>query len=722
MRQNIDRIFVYDTIGTVYREIATPRDLVAHAISEYMNGRLGAVRPRKPDEALLNSHIPIGQSSATADQVTEILGDLAEKLRDTRAIVAMNKLLFAGGSSDYVWKERSFLVTLDELFTGAATKRLGSLPEVASLTPVERVAMSKILLAMWVAVGVVQWRDDMYEAYDYPTPAIAYAEMRRVVAESKIRQVTLPTFVRTASSRVAFGAVHKYCEEATKEIARQLTAAASLAWFTGKISETVAEHLRVADPALPRAPFEPLLSSANFVERKAAHQRTNPMEVAVLTGYVSEVLTAVRACPNVVELSTNEFLARYDVKRIYAARGTTSVATVITRRVAESTTPTAIFDKTEMSAIGAVRIEPASTIMAVGTYDQTAAALNKVFDQSLIDEVYAMFAEADARRMLLSTLEAEELAAVAVCASGAVDYFSPSVDPLVENAVSFIVDIDPKQSGWEDLATTIIDGRALVLDWRNVLRVMQPREATVGYKVSDGVVAIANRAGGATVFKTGAPPEWIDAGKPQTMGVTGVQYEFDPMHGMKVKGKVPGTAEVTLLKLLGMAPFKSHIVSVSSAARMALYDRALMFCALKEMIDNPSTKATGLFMSYTAEPLPLYSNDEHGKVKQGIAQAQTDLMYIDALVRFLTSTPVRIAHAEAIARAGLKAHTPTETLERQAYFDTVIQYLEKFIAGPAFGTPDEFKTITARLSSRDMFVRHALYMLSSASFAAGGTR
>jgi hypothetical protein len=170
MRQVVDRIFTYQSLGTIYTNIVTPKDLVAHALSEYVEARLLAVSPAISRVSPVPG-IPVGlPTGAPRDAVVEALGDAAAMLRDTRLLMAVNKVLFSAGDSDYVWRDHSFLSALDALYTNvglgttSSTRSRINAAVLTSRSEDDRRMLTKLTIALWTIVGVVLWRDDLYES------------------------------------------------------------------------------------------------------------------------------------------------------------------------------------------------------------------------------------------------------------------------------------------------------------------------------------------------------------------------------------------------------------------------------------------------------------------------------------------------------------------------------------------------------------------------------
>jgi hypothetical protein len=715
MRQPIDRIFTYSTLGTVYTNISTPTDLVNHAVSELVQAKIGAAEAAFEGPPAPPLPFPIGRHAETLhDVVVVALARVNELMKDTQLLMAANKVLFAGGELDYIWKERSFFTTLDQLHIGIGNPRV--LPEtpaarLATLPADEQRFLAKLTVALWNAVGVVLWRDDLFEVRTYTSSAIAYGRVPAVVAESRIRAFSLPSVVRPPGQRILFGTVFKYVEDAARAIAQHCASASSLCYFTGRIVDLCITALKLGDPKMPRASFEPLLSSANFVTTTTARGDMVPLEASVLAGMVTEIMAAMRSCPNVEELTVADYANRFNCKRIYAARGKAVVATIITRRVTETTTPTSLIDVIDFPGVGAIRAEPASTLLTTGAYDQTHAALLKVVDDELVSEAMSLLSEGDTRRVLLSTAPVSDLTALAVCLAGSVEYDSPHGNPMETHHVNYLVTVDTEQTGWENLAVTFVDGRAITTKWENVLRMTRAYEGSRDYAVSAGLAAIASRPGGATILAASPNNKLLEAGKELEMTVTYPVYEYTREEGTRVIdiAQSPDTISVAPMRLLGMAPFKSHKIVASEASRLVLRDKARLFCAIKDIIDNASMPEY-IFVSHVDSAEPMYRADGAGAAKRAAAIAQTDLMYTDAIVRFLSSAPIKIAHAEAIVRARRSAHTPTTHFERVAYLQTVMQYLDRFVTR-VFAVPPEFVEIVRRIEQTAMFMRHALYTI-----------
>lgn len=714
MRQTLDKIYTYEGVGTFFNPLTRPRDMICHAIYEFVE-RFARSGPTKARTAAL-----IGQARGfDRGKVVEAIDRAHALLKNTSYLIAISKILFSGGNSDYVWKDRHFSTVRDALYGGMQLRKsqpVGGAPIVraaasfvSSTTPDERKMMADVIMALWCDYGIVEWRDDLYATRKIDTIAIAYDDVPLLVAESLIKQIDPPKPKRAAGQRVMFGSVFQFLEEATRHIAMELNSIGVTTHFAGRITDAVAFSMRTNDPALPHAPFAALTSAVNFIV--PGHVRTSftMIEALTIAPLVERVTSALAKAPHVRVRSTREYIDMFDVRRIMAERTNASVLTLVTRRYSDERKPARMIDHLPMKEIGIDAIDPVSDAPGVPALDATTDALFDLFAEPVIDEAFASFSEADAQRALISPVDEEELVALAACLAGEVEYTTAEASPDADLSVQFAFRFDDKITGWEDLVVTSIDGVAITDDWRSVLRLASPYTGKGRYVVADGL-SEALSAGRSITIVNGFEKAWIEGGKEYQITVSYPVFAYSATQGMQVVdiAVAPNPVAMTALTLLNLAPMRSHALAISPATRRRLTDAALLFTLARDLVTMTTVPTYVSIVGVDLVLNPFFRDDPVGLARREATASQLTILYTDAIIKFLTSAPARLAYSQAVMRAGARAQKPVTVLEAKAYLDTVQSYLSRFVV-PLLKLPDEFTSMYNALRSDPQFDRLAFY-------------
>jgi hypothetical protein len=720
MRQTLDKIYTYSGCGTFFDPLTKPRDLVNHAIMEFITAECRTPGDKTP------AHVnPEGFTIGTASgydpvKIVEAIDTIHSTLKNVMNLISVARILFAGGNADHIWKDRHFATTRDAIYgglgirTGKSNLNTSTVRAtnalMATTTPNQRKMLADVVLAIWCEFGIVNWRDDLYSTREIKSLMISYHDLPYVVATSLVREIDLPKAAKPVGSRVMFGKVFSYMEDAAKEIATRLNAIGTVVHFAGRITDAVALTLRGSDPALPKAPYAALSSAVNFLVPGAADRPFTTYEAHSIAPLVAETMAALQKAPHVVVRTTREFAEMFNIKRITAERTNASVLTLVTRRYSDTRLPARMFDYLDMSELGLAGIDPAESAASVPMLDATVDALAAMLSEGVVDEAFSSYSEADAQRVLVSTLPKEELVALAACLASEVDYSTSEANPDAPLDLRFVFRFDPKLTGWEDFVVTSIDGIAVTDSWEAVLKLATPYQGNGHYNVSDGLNELLGSGRPATIVGT-VKPAWLAGGREYAISVSYPKFEYDPLKGMTVTGIVqsPSGVAMNALTLLGLAPMKSHSLAISPAARARLHDAALMF-ALAADLAHPSLPLPTYVNIYGVEGNlnPLFRADDVGTARREAVYSQLTILYTDAIIRFLTSQPARLAYSQAVLRAGGRAQKPTTHFEAKAYLDTVESYMQRFII-PLLGLPEQFILMFNHLRSAPMFQRLAEY-------------
>lgn len=716
MRQSLDKIYTYRGCGKFYEPITKPRDLVDSAIMEFIttNCVSAAEKPIDP--------LSIGVSSGFSPvKIVESIDLVHSTLKNVQNLIGVCRILFSGGSADHIWKDRHFATTKDALYGGLGLRKgatdlnpsaIRSSPSLRALnSKALRKMLADVTLALWCEFGIVNWRDDLYSTREIKSIMISYHDLPYVVADSLIKDIDLLKAIKPVGGRVMFGKVFTYMEEATKEIAARLNTIGSVVHFSSRITDAVAYALRGVDPAMPRAPFAGLASAVNFLVPGATDQPFTTYEAHSIAPLVAETMSALSKAPHVVVRTVKEYTEMFDVRRINAERTNSSVMTVVTRRYTDARLPARMFDHLDMSDLGMTGIDPAESAATVPMLDATVDSLAHLLSDSVIDEAFSSYSEADAQRLLVSTVPEEELIALAACLAAEVDYSTPTADPTAKLDINFVFRFDPKLTGWENLINTSIDGVAVTNDWKNVLRLTTPYTGTGTYIIADGLNELLSSGRPATVLGD-VKKAWMSGGKTFHISVSYPKFEYSPLTGMAVTGIIvePKPVEMSAMTLLGMAPMKSHALSISPAARAKLHDSALLFALAADLSSGgPTVLPTyvGIWKAEQGEEL-VFRLDAIGEARREAVYSQLMILYTGVIIQFLTSQPAKLAYSQSVLRAQGRAQKPTTHFEAKAYLDTVQSYMQKFII-PMLHLPEEFVTMFNRLRSHPMFERLAAY-------------
>lgn len=729
MRQILDKIYTYKGTGTFFEPVPTPSALIQQAIVDFILASTretpavgGEQRVDKAGDLVTRTPLVGRPRGHRPDLVVGAIDRAHELLKNIGHLIAVNRVIFQGGNMDYVWRGRNFMATREALYdalhlSSRTRGRAGSSARttaqvVAATTPDERRLLAEVILALWCDFDVVEWRSDLYAARRIDSIVVSYLDVPLLVAESLIRALEIPRAQRGAGTRVMFGKVFGFVEDATREIATRLNAIATTVHFAGRITEAVAFSLRGNDPALPKAPFAPLASAVNFVMPGTTEAPFTVTEALLIAPLVGEIVSALAKAPYVRVQSTREFADMYDVKRITAERTHASVMTIVTRRHAEERAPARMFDRLDMSEVGLTGIDPADSANDLPSLDATVDAALAMFSKGIIDEAFACFSDADARRALVSVADEEELTALAACIAGEIDYNTPEADPNASLNVKFLFRIDEQLAGWESLVITNIDGLGVTDDYRSVLRLVTPRDGSGTYQVSNALNDLL--AGGKAVTVLGVlNDQYMSGGREFPLTVTYPVFTYDPVRGMTVTDKKETVEPVVLtpLTLLGLAPLKSHALAISPALRDRLSAVSAMFTAAYDLAHDDERN-----VDYVLVPTPdleptdrlLFKKDAIGDARRDAVQSQISLMYRDAIIRFLTSQPAKVAYSQAVIRARARAQKPSTALEAEAYLETVERYVAKFVV-PLLGLDARFVEVYNALRQAPEFAKLAQF-------------
>jgi hypothetical protein len=427
---------------------------------------------------------------------------------------------------------------------------------------------------------------------------------------------------------------------------------------------------------------------------------------------VNDVLKAINSAPHVVTRSTREFADMFDVKRVLAVRSRAAVLTLVTRRYGTEQLPARMLDTLEMGSIGVTGVTPSDTLTSVPALDQTVDELGALLSDSLIGEAIGMYAEGDPQRVLVSPVSTQELQSLAACIAGEVDYTSMGVGPDADLRVSYVFRPDDDLTGWEDLVTTVVDGVAITDTYSNVLRLCRPYDGTGKYAVGNGLSEALSTGKPLSILGT-VTKEWLSGGKEYDISVSYPKFEYDPRTGSRVTGieQAKGPLKMSAFSLLGMAPLKSHALTIAPTTRARLADAARLFAFAYQSATGITDPLPYLHISPTpGGNTTLFRSDALGEAKRVAVLSQLQILYRDSLIRFLTSHSAKVAYSQAVIRANARAQTPTTTLEAKAYLDTVESYMLRF-AAPFAGMPAQFSEVFRTIQADPHFEELATYQI-----------
>lgn len=715
-RQLLDKVYVYDGMGQFYDQLPTTHDLFNHAIVKYISAHCDRNKryPRETNDAIVGV-----TRSYPADAVVEAIDDCHQLLKQTSKLMAAARLIF-GNNSDFVWRDRTFTATRDAqriglgLRSGGGGVMRGITGALAKEEPFALEFLADATLAVWCEYGIVNWQKGLVYQRDIESLAVSHHDVPFLVAESLIRKMKMLPVVRPSGQRVMFGQAYKYLEDVTLAASQRLSTIATLAHFAGRITSLCAYALRSIDSAaIPKAPFAPFLSAVNFVVPGARQIPMTPVEGSVIAPMMAEVLQALNDAPHVRTKTVREYADMFDVRRIISHRSKMPVMTLVTRRYGDERKPARVFDQVEMSELAMHSFTPSDTDSAVPNMEATLDALFRMLDTSLTDEVVGSYAEADPGRLLVSTAHEEELRTLAACLAGEVVYSTSSADPSAPTRVQFVMRPDVNISSWEDLATATIDGVAVLADWQDVLRLAPSYIGSGKYAIADGVSALLEGGSGSYVIGRSVGAKWLEGGKAYTIQVRTVNYDFTMERGMQVKGlRDPEPIEMTGLLLLGQAPMRSHSIVMPPVVRERLRDSARLFVALYDLsqLTGSNQRVPGyvhVSSPHGAQPV-VFNDDQVGQARRTAVSSMISLLYMQALITFINAAPSKLAHSQAVVRSKGRAQRPIEALEAEAYLETVLSYMDRFVV-ELLALPTQFRDLLRSIQLDPQFSRLAMY-------------
>jgi hypothetical protein len=713
MRHVLERIYTYEFCGTRVKAIAQPNELINHALAAFVASR--STSYQKTSSTLFPTYTS-EQIATIASMCSEALNVAHTLLNDSSVLIALSSLLFAGGTSDFVWRDRSFISQRNAMheglgLAGESKKTPNSVRDLIARTKEdERRMLVDVMLATWCEFGIINWRDDLWYTRTFDSVVIPYQELPYLIADSMLRKLTLPTPIKPVGARIMFGKLYDYVEQASQHYARELNGIATTVYYAGRIVDIVTHSLRGTDPAIPRAPYAPLANAVNFIAEGPVSKVFIPTEALLLGDHVTKLTKALSESDVVRVRTVSEFVGMFDIRRIRAIRSNQVVMTTVTRRYADNKTPARMFDTVQMEALGMVGVSPAETISTVPAADQLADATLRMLDDILVTEAASTLASADAVRLLVSPLGAAELQAIAACIAGEVEYASDNADADASFKVQYVFRTDTDLTGWEDLTTTAIDGLAVTDTYSNVLRLCKPREASGAYAVGDGLADVMSRGARILLLEKSVKKAWLDGGDTYDLQVKYPKYEYDATYGMRVKGiDTSGVIQMNAFSLMGMAPLKSHSIVLSPTTRARLKDQARMFAFVYKTVAQNTTTADQIIATFpgVGDSKKMFSDDDVGVKRRTAALHQVESLFVDAIVKFVTSPVMRNTYAQAVIKAGGRAQSPTTSEEATAYLETTEQFVGKYVS-KLLGLPSSFTDAYNLLRGSDLFQRLAL--------------
>jgi hypothetical protein len=432
-----------------------------------------------------------------------------------------------------------------------------------------------------------------------------------------------------------------------------------------------------------------------------------------------------------------EYTDMYDIRHVFSQRTRQPVLTTVTRRYAMAKANARLLDVTDATDLGISFVESAAEVSSIPALDETVDAVMDLVNADMVNEALSMLSEGDATRVLISPVPRDELAALAACISGEIAYSSTSADRAVAVDLTFVFHLDPVMTGWEDQIIEHADGIALSREWSTVLRLSGEKIGAGTYPVAHGINELLSGSPRSAILGE-VKRAWTGSGTIYELELTVPVYVHDPIHGMRVDGtkRHPASISMSALSLLNIAPLRSHALSLNPEVRLRLSERAAWAALALELCTSGSElRSPQLFHAeltdlgeYLEEPdrpmtvigspttTTLFRQDDVGAARRGAVYAQMSIMYIDAILRFMTSRVARVAHSQMVLRAGARSQKPLTTDEARAYIHSVESYMVRFLI-PFLRIPESYVDVLQSLRGTASFERLSIYtVLHPASF------
>jgi len=583
----------------------------------------------------------------------------------------------------------------------------------------------------------------------YGTLVVPFAWLPMVAAEAVIEAHQFTEYrgtphvpgTQAGSPDMQTASVRSYTAGQTASLADMLSAASSVMYTAWQIFDVAirADGDATEDVARVLRAFGPVFSMANVTPGMRlgsdwpAVAHDDAMDIAKA---VHPTLALIRNASSVQSISAAQFPGYYAMQRVIQERTGLQIATVVRRHLpafdgvslepvvslvnqisaedgrnedltgvtafVESPVDPGSYDRL-LRQIGAVA-DDVSRLTRDGRRADAGQNKNGALDGGLVSKLLHMAAEAlPGSRVLVSTLDDDELAVLASCLSDRVLLSWPietvAAEPSAEDdtpvdaafkvphrGYQYKFFLDPTAFGYEDLVGTDglygTTGSGIeVLRWADTSRVGWSRTL---YPLTDDGRAIRDAAGGRYLFQ-GQRPRWTAMAKPVEVSLPYPKFAYDRTRRITVVGEQQVDTQLSWNTVVLVPPGAQHSLSVSAHARESLREELALIAALYNALVDEPARLIGVRMPEGITS--LVDADDSAAYRTSLrdgARRAVGLRVIDVLV----SRSVRRALDRAGHLGQVPVHTPLTRKEASVFVDAALILLEQLFLKHLLGIED----------------------------------
>lgn len=582
--------------------------------------------------------------------------------------------------------------------------------------PPEQELLIATLHALLCAAGAAHWEPEVFSIDKFNSLTPRNDELARLVGESVFEQIAVASTAASSKAKLEVVTVVDAVRAACMMIAKALATAQQKTYLAQRFFKLVAHIRTEGEPRLDVSAFEDMLSAVNFVDGTLAVETPPTLEALQISSHAPGIFKDLRAHPDVVVRSSQEFLAMYTLQRVRTGRTALPAATILTRNYRAASKPVEVVlltDLTQASYAGresyipaGAMVTPADLPQGVGQVDRLLSTISSYLGE-LRGMVTPTLEEANPARVLVAFTSEDEIQTIACMVAQDVVYLgSPDTNSL-ERTYTFRVEAGLE--GYQQVMKQRTDGLVQTQKARDVLKFCDTWSGSGSYPSRRKALSGLS---GATAYYTTLPSQdgVVNGADTAKCDIVYPTYELAP------GGLLPGpnnretAVKISLHSLLGLRPIDEHLLVIDQGIIDAMRQDIDLISWWHILTTGQEVKPRTYWTHpiIDAEKMPLWGQKGTltPEAHRAMGRSQAEVTLVDATIALVTSDTLRSVYAEITEQVDVPigfTH-PRTVAEADALIETA-QGIIGTVIPELLGLPDGFSRLVNQVFRSDPLAR-----------------